>query len=96
MEFRPVEAVLFHVEGRTDGRDEANSCFSQIFKRAKKPIFISAQCKPNSCSVAYVCSTVFVSPLIDYESQPGKTKALGEHTTLIWNRIFVCRSFYEY
>jgi len=32
-----VEAELFHTDGRTDRRGEANSRFSQLFERAYKP-----------------------------------------------------------
>jgi hypothetical protein len=31
MKFRPLGEELFHADGRTDGHDEANSYFSQIF-----------------------------------------------------------------
>jgi hypothetical protein len=31
---RPVGAELFHVDRRTDGHDEANSRFSQVWKCA--------------------------------------------------------------
>ena len=30
MKIHPVEAELFHADGRTDGYDEANSRFSQF------------------------------------------------------------------
>jgi len=30
MKIRPMEAELFHTDGRTDGHDEANSRFSQF------------------------------------------------------------------
>ena len=33
---RPVGAELFHVGGRTDGLEEASSCFSEFCERAKK------------------------------------------------------------
>jgi hypothetical protein len=36
MEIRPVEAELFHVDGRTGGHDEANSRFSEFSERAHK------------------------------------------------------------
>ena len=32
MKIRPVDAELFHADGRTDRHDEANICFSQFFK----------------------------------------------------------------
>jgi hypothetical protein len=38
MKIHPVEAELYHQDGRTDGHDEANSHFSQFCKRAKKTI----------------------------------------------------------
>jgi hypothetical protein len=31
---RPMEAELFHADGRADRHDEAYSCFSQFFERA--------------------------------------------------------------
>ena len=34
MNIRPVGAELFHVDGRTDRYDEANSSFSQFWERA--------------------------------------------------------------
>jgi hypothetical protein len=38
MKIRPMGAEFFHAdrrtEGRTDGHDEANSCFSQFCERA--------------------------------------------------------------
>ena len=33
--FRPVGAELFHVNGRTDGHDEANSRLSQLCEKIK-------------------------------------------------------------
>ena len=36
MKIRPVGAELFHVDGRTDRHDEANSRFSWFFERASK------------------------------------------------------------
>ena len=36
MKIRPVGAQLFHADGRTDRRDEANSRFSQLCERASK------------------------------------------------------------
>ena len=35
MKIRPVGAELFNSDGRTDGRDEGNSRFSQFCKGAK-------------------------------------------------------------
>ena len=37
MKVRPMEAELFHTDGRTDRCGEANSRFSQFFERAYKP-----------------------------------------------------------
>ena len=34
MKMRPVGAELFHVDGLTDGHDEADSRFSQSWERA--------------------------------------------------------------
>ena len=34
MKIRPVGAELYHVNGQTDGYDEANSRFSQFCERA--------------------------------------------------------------
>jgi hypothetical protein len=36
MKINPVGAVLFHGDERTDGHDEANSCFSKFCERAYK------------------------------------------------------------
>ena len=36
MKIRPVVAELFHADGRTDRRDEANSCSSRFCERAHK------------------------------------------------------------
>jgi hypothetical protein len=38
MNIRPVGTKLFHADGQTDRHDEANSRFSQFFKRAQKPL----------------------------------------------------------
>jgi len=35
VEIRQVSAGLFHVDGRTDRHDAANSLFSQLYERAK-------------------------------------------------------------
>ena len=37
IKIRPVEAELFHVVGRTDRHDEANSHFSKFCESAQKP-----------------------------------------------------------
>jgi hypothetical protein len=34
MKIRPVGADLFHADGKTDARDEANSLFPQFCERA--------------------------------------------------------------
>jgi hypothetical protein len=34
IKIRPVGAELFHADGRNDGRDGANSCFSQFCESA--------------------------------------------------------------
>jgi len=36
MKIRPVGAEFFHVDGRTDGHDEVNRRFTQIWKRSYK------------------------------------------------------------
>jgi len=42
MNIRPVEAELFFSDGQTDGRDEANSRFSQLRERSQKVLEISS------------------------------------------------------
>jgi len=37
MKILPLEAELFHADGRTDGHDEVNSRFSQFCKKRLKP-----------------------------------------------------------
>jgi len=37
VQIRPVGAELFHADGQTDRRDEANSRFSQPCERIKTP-----------------------------------------------------------
>jgi len=36
IKIRPVGAELFHADGRTDGRDETNSRFSQFCEKRLK------------------------------------------------------------
>jgi hypothetical protein len=46
MKIRPVGAELFHAGALTDRHDEANSRFSQFYKRVKKP-----SCRASRLSV---------------------------------------------
>jgi len=47
MKIRPVEAKLFHTDGRTDRLDEANNDFSKICKSVKKTNQITGKIKQN-------------------------------------------------
>jgi len=50
MKIRPAGAELFHGDRRMDGRDEANSRFSQFCESAppKKRKYCPIQCSPTS------------------------------------------------
>jgi hypothetical protein len=62
MKIRPVGAELFHLGGRTDRHDEANSAFSQFCEGSCK-LIPSPRCSPqptaHSLSATAVCMEVF-------------------------------------
>jgi len=56
MKIRPVVAELFHADGQTDRRDEADSRLSQFCELARNP----KRCLSNLMSVV---ALLFISPL---------------------------------